>query len=581
MSRHAFLHGDIKARLSAGLTQFWPMPPPSAKVRIRHRTCTRILRVDDRSTPLISIVIPTYNRAPQLKELLESILREADLRYEVIVVDDGSTDCTEELLGSFVATAPDRLRVISQSNQGATAARNAGLAAATGIYTVFLDSDDLPERLWLSQITERVATGVDMVTLGAWIDRGSTREVRLPSARPDAPHRGLIWLAGCLVVRTELLRDVGGYRVDLPALQNEDLLTRVLVSQSRRGLEPTIEYVAEPLLHYRRGHVAGSISADQARRRQAIEAFLCSPEHQELYGKQWSSQSALLLRQASHLATVEGNRRAAVRLAAEGLRRAPSLAGSRSLLKTFTPRWLTALPARVRGSRRACRDAIGRRLPGRYAILCWLLRRRARNVSPRAARLLWADSRAPTHFYLDTAGHLIEKDSFAAVLECGSGLTTLMLARAASDKDLNYVSLEHSREQCEFVNSLLGSAAIDQRVTHAPLRAYGAYSWYLRTRWAISQGPLLVLFGCSPSTIPSNRDGLLHELQRRGLLIAGTVVLLGDIQYPSEWRTVERWRADFPALRLELVEDRRDGILAVLRVGLSGAADVTEYRPES
>lgn len=95
--------------------------------------------------PLVSVVIPTYNRAELLRQAVDSVLGQTYRPIELIVVDDGSTDRTPALLEQYAG----RLRVLRQHNQGGTAARNAGARAATGEFITFLDHDDvmLPEKI--------------------------------------------------------------------------------------------------------------------------------------------------------------------------------------------------------------------------------------------------------------------------------------------------------------------------------------------------------------------------------------------------------------------------------------------------
>lgn len=88
---------------------------------------------------LFSVVIPTYNRLPLLKEALESLWRQTFTDYEVIVVDDGSTDGT----GDFARSLGARLKLLEQANRGPGAARNLAVEHAKGDYVAFLDSDDL------------------------------------------------------------------------------------------------------------------------------------------------------------------------------------------------------------------------------------------------------------------------------------------------------------------------------------------------------------------------------------------------------------------------------------------------------
>jgi glycosyltransferase involved in cell wall biosynthesis len=97
------------------------------------------------AAPLVSVIVPTYNGSPYVTETLESVFRQTHPHREVIVVDDGSTDDTPDRVRKFGSD----VTFIRQANGGVAAARNAGLAAASGDYIAFLDHDDvwLPEKL--------------------------------------------------------------------------------------------------------------------------------------------------------------------------------------------------------------------------------------------------------------------------------------------------------------------------------------------------------------------------------------------------------------------------------------------------
>ena len=100
------------------------------------------------SKPLISIVIPAYNAGKYLAETLESVRSQTFSDYEIIVIDDGSTDRTVEIASSY-----DGVVLLTQNNRGAAAARNAGVRAARGAYVAFLDADDI----WLPSKLEKQA----------------------------------------------------------------------------------------------------------------------------------------------------------------------------------------------------------------------------------------------------------------------------------------------------------------------------------------------------------------------------------------------------------------------------------------
>lgn len=97
---------------------------------------------DPSLTPLVSVIIPTFNRAHMIGDALKSVFQQTYKNIEVIVIDDGSTDGTQDFIHNL--NLP-HLRYIKQENAGASAARNHGIAVSKGIYITFLDSDDIYE----------------------------------------------------------------------------------------------------------------------------------------------------------------------------------------------------------------------------------------------------------------------------------------------------------------------------------------------------------------------------------------------------------------------------------------------------
>ena len=113
--------------------------------------------------PMVSVIIPTYNRAALLKETLESVFVQTYTDYEVIVIDDGSTDNTEKMVSALLPVHT-QLRYLKQANTGVSAARNHGIFEARGEWIAFLDSDDL----WLpDKLKKQMAFLVKHPTAGA------------------------------------------------------------------------------------------------------------------------------------------------------------------------------------------------------------------------------------------------------------------------------------------------------------------------------------------------------------------------------------------------------------------------------
>jgi glycosyltransferase involved in cell wall biosynthesis len=183
------------------------------------------------TSPLVSVIIPTYNRCQWLSRAIESVLEQTYAPLELIVVDDGSTDDTPDLLGSYGGG----IRVIRQANTGVSGARNAGIRAAGGELIALLDSDDrwLPEKLE-HQVAYFQATSQAMIcqTEEIWVRNGK----RVNPKKRHRKYSGMIFektLPLCLVspsavmMRAALFREVGLFDEALPACEDYDLWLRI------------------------------------------------------------------------------------------------------------------------------------------------------------------------------------------------------------------------------------------------------------------------------------------------------------------------------------------------------------------
>jgi glycosyltransferase involved in cell wall biosynthesis len=197
-------------------------------------------------TCLFSIIIPTFNRGRILRDALESVFAQGVPEVEVIVVDDGSTDETEAVVGMYGS----RVQYVYQENRGPAAAKNEGIRRARGRYIAFLDSDDvwLPGKLHTELELFRAFPTADVVISNceiwmentllndSWLrDRFGERDLVLPSAPAFLPHPAS-WIQSklcatcCMTLKRRVLRRLGRepFDVSLRAFEDWDFEIRLL-----------------------------------------------------------------------------------------------------------------------------------------------------------------------------------------------------------------------------------------------------------------------------------------------------------------------------------------------------------------
>lgn len=138
---------------------------------------------------VVSVVVPTYNRAHLVRDTLESVQRQTLRDIEIWVVDDGSRDGTAALVQGL-ASGDARIRLVQQDNRGLAAARNAGLLRATGRYVAFLDDDDFWTPQALEVLVSRIEDGVGVVAchaLGFFSEAPGLTPEALVGAEPPCP----------------------------------------------------------------------------------------------------------------------------------------------------------------------------------------------------------------------------------------------------------------------------------------------------------------------------------------------------------------------------------------------------------
>ncbi len=189
---------------------------------------------------LVSVVIPSYNRADVVGRAVTSVLDQPVDGLELIVVDDGSTDATRDVLASFDDA---RLTLLSSDHLGAAAARNLGARRARARWLTFLDSDDAAQPDWLPALLAEASTpGTALVSCG-YVERieGSDVVRRRSLPRRASPSVGpmveLISTGGTYLVLREVFLDTGGFDPEQPAAQHQELALRLGPLLTERGLQ--------------------------------------------------------------------------------------------------------------------------------------------------------------------------------------------------------------------------------------------------------------------------------------------------------------------------------------------------------
>ncbi len=200
-----------------------------------------------REKPLVSVVIPTYNRSYPTIAAIDSVLTQTYSNYEIIVVDDGSTDGSGELVQQFVSqkSGSSEIFYFHQSNQGPSVARNVGIAKSRGEYIAFLDSDDmwLPEKLeWQVRVLKQLEnecgacftdtryvdnSGTDGSTFQLF-ERHYEESIGIDSNATQSLAKSFCgFFVSSLLARADIIRQIGGFNPDVSYAEDRDFYFRL------------------------------------------------------------------------------------------------------------------------------------------------------------------------------------------------------------------------------------------------------------------------------------------------------------------------------------------------------------------
>jgi glycosyltransferase involved in cell wall biosynthesis len=194
--------------------------------------------------PLISIVIPVFNRASLVCSTLDAVLKQEFKDFEVILVDDGSTDDLKNKLSSYIDVGT--IKYYFQSNAGVSEARNKGASISEGRYLIFLDSDDSVTENWLFDYANMIKKSQpDIIYCG--INR-LKENILVEYTDPKNPYRdgksfGNV-IPGSFCVKSVFFKTMGGYDDKLSYGENTELGFRIKMAN------PTTAFISSPNLIY-------------------------------------------------------------------------------------------------------------------------------------------------------------------------------------------------------------------------------------------------------------------------------------------------------------------------------------------
>ena len=196
--------------------------------------------------PLISVIVPAFNASTYIGEALTSIVHQTHKNWEIIVIDDGSTDATIDVLSGYASN----IRLIKQNNKGPAAARNLGAKSARGEWLAFLDADDTwaPDKLarQLLDVGKANWSYTDMLFKGGVNDglRDSEFTEKHEGEVLEKLVLGNFISTSTVLIRRRSFEESGGFDESLPSIEDWELWTRIASNNP-------VSYVNEPLTRYR------------------------------------------------------------------------------------------------------------------------------------------------------------------------------------------------------------------------------------------------------------------------------------------------------------------------------------------
>jgi glycosyltransferase involved in cell wall biosynthesis len=197
---------------------------------------------------LISVVMPCHNAAPFVGEAVASVLAQTHPHVELVIVDDGSTDGSSDILQGLAADHPDRIVLLYQNRAGPWVARNRALALARGNFIAFLDADDTWHPEAMARLNAALEAGPADLAWCGWQAFGISAPDPQPRIPPEADATGAVahafeqgaWPLNALLVRRPLIDTMQGFSERLPTAMDYDLWLRMLAAKASLARVPEV-----------------------------------------------------------------------------------------------------------------------------------------------------------------------------------------------------------------------------------------------------------------------------------------------------------------------------------------------------
>ncbi len=181
--------------------------------------------------PQFSVIIPSYNDAERLPRAVNSVLSQEVTNWQLIIIDDGSTDNTQEVVKDFLQD--NRINFLKKENAGVSAARNTGASKSEGDYLVFLDSDDEIQPWTLTDYQKRIDEGANPGFISCGVSINGT--ARLPGFQKGISKYKYSVLSGSFCIKKSVFEVIGKYDENLKQGENWEMVARALSYCENKG----------------------------------------------------------------------------------------------------------------------------------------------------------------------------------------------------------------------------------------------------------------------------------------------------------------------------------------------------------